>query len=1137
MVPRKTVVRGARLTGAAIAFPLLVLGPASGAAPPRFAALRTVDPTLTQIVTPRSGSIVGHTTVRVVIRVKPAVTSFRARIDATVDITPFFRGGPAGTRIADLRLGRGIHYLHVDTTGRGPTEDFDSVRFLVGRASKGLVSVSVRRPRLASGRIWVLVQTTRRGAFLRLRLNGHAVALPKRTRRSWSGIIDGDAGVRHGKNALVATAYTTSGRFSTVRRGFTIRAREVIPAAGPNRRGVVGRAVRIDARRTHSDGGRLRFRWVVRGGPRGAHPMLHGQGTATPRLVTDRPGRYRLTLRASGPAHQLTTDSVLVSTAPDVPPVGVAINTMNSSVAGPAGIALGAPVNQSFTTVNAGDVAQVLVLDRATLAVLSHTSYPATDAGMAALATEVDAQGNNTLVVIDTPQLSAVVLPDQTAANSLNRALAHIDVPAVGTWLRAMSAIGVPGGGPGVENPGLNLASPSTATSDPGALRGYLQVDSAQNFTFVSSDYVPFDTVAPGTSPTQAAISVGGQSYTSSPVTSPAGGFYVLILDSGTLAKLADGTFPVPSGLAAMHSLLSQHVLNTHALIFTQSIGSVTRADASPAAWNLVASDEQQIGGHRFLFDALPAGGHGDYALVAPTGNGSPGCCISPWADIESYAATRGAGRVTGVLARNGLAQYYPALSGSHPGIANSLPSVAYEPPSAGPFSCPDLGSAAPATGAFGVAAVWPCRDTAARRAAITCVAAVLGLPEPIERNYWAAGNVTWSDELSQLETMRYSGLAHDAGCDEKRFTAQDFGDVQSQLEAEFRDVDRVLTGSQNLISNLQKPLTQTQGTTYANLEQIASTIAASVKPPPASFSFDPYSIIAGLLDLGSEVAGEPIGTVLGFYGTLTLLASDTVDHANGSEVTTSPIPAKAADLGAQLETTYLNDNTRMTHIGEILVSDWGKLKAAASNAGPSGPWNWTPAMNQLAINAITAATTQAAYKSLFPLAFTFYNVVDNTHPEPNAAVGSGSTGSSVPSTASAFKCAKDYVPPFHSLSYNVFAPFRGEPANGQLSVITGAGPGRQLWALGTLSHYFLNGRNAQDTTGTPPSSLTNAMFGNAPIDPTAPLGLLRYGIDTYSPTQIPPTLTNNGPPSKIANDIDDGTALFGDYCTVNGKP
>jgi hypothetical protein len=94
------------------------------------------------------------------------------------------------------------------------------------------------------------------------------------------------------------------------------------------------------------------------------------------------------------------------------------------------------------------------------------------------------------------------------------------------------------------------------------------------------------------------------------------------------------------------------------------------------------------------------------------------------------------------------------------------------------------------------------------------------------------------------------------------------------------------------------------------------------------------------------------------------------------------------------------------------------------------------------------------------------------------------------------------------------------------------------LWAFGTPGHYFLNGEKAPSYTGTPPGSLTTAMFGASPPSANAPLGPLRYAVDVGSPRGIP-QITNNGPPTSKAfvNQVDGGTRLFGKECTVNGRP
>ena len=131
-----------------------------------------------------------------------------------------------------------------------------------------------------------------------------------------------------------------------------------IPDAGRDRRLVAGRAMRLP----HT-GPRHRWRLVAR--PRGSDARLRDG-----RLVTDAPGRYRLThvLRKGG--RRSGADMMEFRATPAALPIGVPIDTM-ASQDGATGIQLGADFHQR----DAGTM-QLLAIDRQTTDVTDTESYP-----------------------------------------------------------------------------------------------------------------------------------------------------------------------------------------------------------------------------------------------------------------------------------------------------------------------------------------------------------------------------------------------------------------------------------------------------------------------------------------------------------------------------------------------------------------------------------------------------------------------------------------------------------------------------------------------------------------------------------------------------------------------------------------
>jgi hypothetical protein len=281
---------------------------------------------------------------------------------------------------------------------------------------------------------------------------------------------------------------------------------------------------------------------------------------------------------------------------------------------------LGPPYNELITARGPG--VQLFVFDRSDLTFRSGLSraYTPDLAGMQSLAQYVSGLSAGELVIITAPpgQGSSFQVQDPAAVGFLNKALASIGAPSpvqgsvANPPPQGFSAVGVPGMPccDATINPGLSLAGRDGVVRTNGALKGFLRRDSSGNYAYVDGDYVQFDTVAPGTTPTQAVISVGGKTYSSDNLSPGQAGFYVLVLDAGSLGDISDETFVVsgpgidsanlPNTLSEMHQALLSFLGDPSKLFFIQSVGTVERdtADAVAASqWNQVRDDQTQLGG------------------------------------------------------------------------------------------------------------------------------------------------------------------------------------------------------------------------------------------------------------------------------------------------------------------------------------------------------------------------------------------------------------------------------------------------------------------------------------------------------------------------------------------------------------
>jgi hypothetical protein len=1041
---------------------------------------------LVTVVSPRPDGLAAGEAVAIRIRLGPGAGAFQAWLGRE-EITRRFRAS-GRERVATLRTGAGglrfgPNTLFVRVRDARGRVDRDTVRFIRVHRVGSYLELGPRSPRVSAGRLSLRVQVPRPSSTVRTSLNGHSVsrALPTLGRRR-SSALDADDGLRFGRNRLVVLAFDERGVFDVERRTVVIPRTRPIPAAGAPRRARLRRLVRLDGRRTlrAHRGSTLRFAWRIVRAPRGSRARLRRSRTATPHFRPDQAGEYHVRLvvteaargaSAAGALAPSSSDTVTVTAVPAVPPVGVTIDTM-AGPAGKTGVALGPPINKVYAVdpTVAGATLQLVALNRSNLNMEVNNSYHGNPNGAAALLQAVRALDSGDLVIITTPNGGPAVT-SAAGATSLEAAAeliggGNIDPVAATTAGEGISVIGVPGqqGGTADQDVGiaLGLPQPTGAPAQPGRMRGYLQADSSENFTFVNGDYVPFNTVADGTSPTQAAISVGGQLYRSQAISAGQSGFYVLVLDAGTLAFLQDDTFEVldtqpeiaAADLNEMDALLQIYLGDPGALVFIQSIGNPYLPSSSEfgvdGAWNAMAADQSPLGGHTLFLNALQRPGS-SYAFIGP---GDAPSALSPWARTASAAASRSAGQLVGLLARNPSSQFYPRISSPAASLAHELPGVAYQ-----------------------TTVPWPERDTRAHRAAIACFADVLDLPMPIESNYTNL-NENWASNQTAISpgNLPFNNRPDTTACRPSRqtFKASDYQAVQVQLGMEFRDLATV----NDLIPNLQQPLGLTQGKLQDQLKNIVGELNAAIAPPDATASGDSSDIMVDLLYLA---AGIPVvGDAFDVTADTLELAKDTTNQPDGSpEVAQFQVAADS--LGTELADDYGDAYLQMDHVGDLLRTDWGKLQTAATKAGHE--WNIdTNTINQ-ASQAFQGASETLVYQTLFPLAFSLYRFGDQHVNE-----------------------APDYQCASNDSNFN---PFASEPEGGVTVYLASSGHAllTDVWAFGKANEQFLQSNDIyRDPNGMPSQGLWNDMFAN-PIgslvtSPPMP-GQLAFDLEVYSRQRV----------------------------------
>jgi hypothetical protein len=1011
---------------------------------------------MAKIVSPSPGAVAKGGSVNVRVRVGARARSVRAWLDKK-EVTRSLRrvGNDRTVRLRAPVLRTGVNHLYARTRdGRG-RRDFDVVRFIRARRVKGLLGVRLQARRVRTGRVRARL-VLGRGAKLRGWLNGRRLrpaALGSRRRRMV--VLDGDEGLRFGRNRLRLLGFSEKGRFDLERRNVVVRRTRPIPAAGRNRRARLRHAVTLDARRSRAAhaGRPLAYSWRIVRAPKGSKARIRGAHGARPRLRPDRVGTYRVRLvvrevsagrsGASAAAGRRSTATLTVAAVPDISAGGVPIDTI-----GGAGVTLGAPLNKTYSASESA-VIQLVVLDRQDLSLVANNSYGGDEAGTGQLLSDLRTYDDSRLAIIATPPQS---FPYIAGLDNLNAALEFIGGQALEQGPQfGLSAIGVPGlgaGNGGTQN--SDLGDQRNFNPPPGNLNGFLRPDSSKNFAYVDADYVPFTTAAPGTTATQAVISVGGNSYSSYNMSPGQAGFFVLLLDAGTLEREFAQTFVVsgpgidssnlPTILGEMDQLLQDHMSDPTTLYFIQSVGTIERDTADSVAaseWNQVRDDQTFLGGHGYYLNAADGGG---YTFVGPA---NAPTFLSPWGMTASAAATGTAGQLSGMLARNPQSQFYPKIAGTESAIDIGLPEVAFADP-----------------------VPWPQRDSA-HQPALACVGSALDLTLPIEDHYTNT-DIDWDGKNSRLQAMTVGDCP-------PGLPAQSLEDVKKQLGAEWNYVPTI---QKNLIPNLQSPLMGGWPSIQANFSDVVQAVYSAVSQPNSNVDANGAQIAIDVLWIASYVPGG-LGDAAGLLAGMMQLGLDSSNNADGSPTVTN-FQTAAGQLADDLANDYQTVNDQLAAVGDVLVSDWGRLSAAGQNA--DGDWSWDPATDQPgAIDTLVTAMKKLSFETLFSAVYTTYHFGDQE-----------------PTDATQYVC-NEYVPP--ELYINPYNPFANEPEGGN-TVVVGAGPQTDLWAFGRLDEQFLLDNSSQRATnGVPPQGLYDDMFVNPsrPNVPVPPLpSPLRFDLDAY---------------------------------------
>jgi hypothetical protein len=1014
-------------------------------------------PRLATIAAPGDEALVRSSSVQVKVRTRGRVDAVNATVDGRkVKLVPR-RGGEFSATVR--RLARGPHALSV-LTRDGGRRDVDVVRFVRGQHARSVISV--RLPSVGGGPVRARVSAPRPVERLRARLNGRRIGgrFLSRTGLLRSASLSPSDGLRYGRNVLTVLAVRANGAYDRERHVVRVTRAAPLAAAGSDRLRRRGASVRLDGRASlASRQGQLSYRWRIVARPRGSRARLRGAASARPRLRLDRRGVFRIALRVTdrrrggrraGASASSRADVVSLVSQPDVPPIGTPVDTGAVCPDGTPGIELlGActePVVQGAL--------QVLVVDRQTLALQSNTAVEPPSFGNLAAALPAPLTPQSLVLVQGTalPLSSSQISGLNTFLGSIGAQPIEPMPPgmAAGTPV-TVGAIGVPGSDVG------NAWQTTDWTAGEGdGVSGYLTTDAWGNYTYTPGSPQPFNTVVPNQPLGTNVISVGGAQYSA---TMPAGsvGFQVLALDAHDLGLISNQAVVTnspsdPFPYNTLQAALQPYVGDSDVIVIFQSMSAVAGAvPQTTPGWDNVAQVIEALGGNRAVFDSQTGG----YTLVGGAGVDFPASEASP--SLTSTPQRTDPAALSGMLMPGHSGAYQPSAADPY-GIANAagLAELVYQEPTPWPVGDPEQGTPGElAAGAY-IASNY---DSDFQTLA------------DLRTAYWFLPQAEFGECDNQAGPPNVSPPSQF-----NNFSQQDFDNVLAELQKEFdwvscvRNVFGVTGGT---TSDLQTPFLDETSQTYADLQILAGNVVKAVAPPQQQASAsgldeilsDIFDIAWALTPLLPSAYEDPASIATGVLnGGLGLIADTTNEPDGSSEVQT--IESAAPNLGLEAVQTLQDTAQQLPKIGQILVSDYGKLAVAGPGAGNT--W-WDSDVSSNVLDFVEGGMLGWAYSNMLPVAYQGYLL--------QPGVGGEDGSNEALSTAQVYKCWTQGN--FGNSSYE---PFKSLPStgSGELAVISADG-GPQgyigtIWALGTKINRFKDNTTSK-VVSVPTQDLTDPLF------------------------------------------------------------
>jgi hypothetical protein len=853
-----------------------------------------------------------------------------------------------------------------------------------GTATSGATAASGRQtqrlvvnPRggevIRSDLVRIAIRSSDEPVALNVRLNGVAIGrdFTPEDRGVRTLVASISHGLRRGSNVLHVTVRRAGAPARTQTVRFTVPARGLLVGAGLDRRVVVGDSTVLGGRVAPATTGQgVPVHWRLVSGPDRSHKrpaaspvaVLSDPGKVTARFRATAPGQYTLRLTA-GSGRARRSDSVTLSVVPPNPLV--AIDTMVGGETNP-GVRVGdttytAPHPPPFPRI--AELLQVVVLNRQTLGLVSNASF--TDIASVKLAVERLTDADLVIVVLHR-------LADHDGPNPLthgcgtcfSQVLAPIGFP-LGFFVAdggLFSVIGVPGMKPADAT--INYRdTQGRQPSDAGEITGYLTPDRYLNYGFVSPQTIPFGY------PKVVTCTSDDQKQGCGP------GFRVTVRDPVSFQTIDTRLFATgrPDLSLVQQSAMADTMANylngipTWDLVSIETVSDRAQAqltyrppvdEPDRASMVALAAAIARVGGTRNAFNAValangPADGAPVYSLVGWAGAGEGN-------GTEAALGVDGAGDrpdLSGVWRRDRSYQFRPAEASTTGAVSDTLQNLTLQPPT---DAWPDSGPALDYLGATDERLGCDPRSA-----------------------YWT-GSLTESDSnaiAEKIAAAAYPGTGAPDPCTGTpvQFTAAQFQAAKGELLKELGWVGNV----RSYLAKLASPFADGALQSWTQAQTIADQIYQDAKKPDDKTSLRWVQFTSTLTKLIGAASFNPIsGGVAGIMGNLldfgVWLAGAGKDGIPGGD----DVRFQADELGARLVDQAQQAQATYARIGDIIVSDYDKLRVVGADGGcnPSSPacpkeYAYTEADKAAFSAAFYRAVQRTAYEKLLPLGYRVYQL------------------------------------------------------------------------------------------------------------------------------------------------------------------